>query len=131
MLAALLLNPGRRFRSNELVAIGRPGSGAGKRVPMQFAMSVIALKTAGCDQRLYSPNRRHSIYLELRSICLMTVGVAEAIARELAPFGNRIALSFVFGSLARSAAGKRRRLMIVALLTSSIWAKRSSLSKIR
>ncbi|PDS49902.1 DNA polymerase subunit beta [Rhizobium anhuiense] len=101
MLAALLLNPERQFGSNELVAMGGPGSGAGQRVLQQFEFSGIAIKAARGNQRLYSANRKHPIFAELRSVCLKTFGMADVVAKELAPFGDRIELAFVFGSIAR------------------------------
>lgn len=101
MLGALLLHPNRQYRSNELIAIGGPGYGAGKRILEQFERSAIVVKTARGNQRLYSVNTRHPIYPELRSICFKTFGLAEVIAGELSPFKDRISLAFVFGSIAQ------------------------------
>ncbi|MGR9148121.1 nucleotidyltransferase family protein [Rhizobium leguminosarum] len=99
MLGALLLHPSRQYGSNELIAIGGPGYGGGKRILEQFERSAIIVKTARGNQRLYSANRHHPIYPELRSICFKTFGIAELIAEELAPFKHRISLAFVFGSI--------------------------------
>lgn len=101
MLAALLLNPERQYGSNELIAVGGSGNGAGKRVLDQFELSGIVLKTARGNQRLYSINVRHPVFPELRSICIKTFGLGETIAHELVPFRDRISLAFVFGSIAR------------------------------
>lgn len=101
MLAPLLLNPDRQFGSNELVAMGGPGSGAGQRVLQQFELSGIAIKAARGNQRLYSANQNHPIFAELRSVCLKTFGMADLVARELAPFKDRTELAFVFGSIAK------------------------------
>ncbi|TAU68279.1 nucleotidyltransferase domain-containing protein [Rhizobium ruizarguesonis] len=99
MLGALLLHPDRQYGSNELIAIGGPGYGAGKRILDQFERSAIIVKTARGNQRLYSANSHHPIYPELRSICFKTFGIAELIAKQLAPFKDRISLAFVFGSI--------------------------------
>ncbi|AFL52460.1 putative nucleotidyltransferase [Sinorhizobium fredii] len=99
MLGALLLHPDRQYGSNELIAIGGPGYGAGKRILEQFERSAIVVKTARGNQRLYSVNGRHPIYPDLRSICFKTFGIADVIAGELAPFKDRISLAFVFGSI--------------------------------
>ncbi|RVI54956.1 nucleotidyltransferase domain-containing protein [Sinorhizobium meliloti] len=98
MLVALLLHPDRQYGSNELIAIGGPGCGAGRRILEQFERSAIVVKTARGNQRLYSVNSEHPIYPDLRSICFKTFGMAEVIAKELAPFRDQIKLAFVFGS---------------------------------
>lgn len=98
MLGALLLHPDRQYGSNELIAIGGPGYGAGRRILEQFERSAIVVKTARGNQRLYSVNSEHPIYPDLRSICFKTFGMSEVIAKELASFKNRIKLAFVFGS---------------------------------
>lgn len=101
MLAPLLLHPELQFGSNELVAMGGPGSGAGQRILRQFVLSGIAIKAARGNQRLYSANRSHPIFAELRSICLKTFGMANLVAKELTPFRDRIKLAFIFGSIAK------------------------------
>lgn len=101
MLGALLLHPERQYGSNELIAIGGPGYGAGRRILEQFERSGIVVKSARGNQRLYSVNIQHPIYPDLRSICFKTFGVAEVIAGELASFKDRISLAFVFGSIAQ------------------------------
>lgn len=103
MLRALLLHPDRQYGSNELIAIGGPGTGAGRRILDRFEQSAIVVKSARGNQRLYSVNTRHPIYAELRSICMKTFGIADVIAEELALFKDSIDLAFVFGSLAEGA----------------------------
>lgn len=103
MLRALLLHPDRQYGSNELIAIGGPGTGAGRRILDRFEQSAIVVKSARGNQRLYSVNTRHPIYAELRSICMKTFGIADVIAEELARFKDSIDLAFVFGSLAEGA----------------------------
>lgn len=99
MLGALLLHPDRQYGSNELIAIGGPGYGAGRRILEQFEQSGIVVKSARGNQRLYSVNREHPIYPELRSICFKTFGISQVITKELARFEGRIKLAFVFGSI--------------------------------
>ena len=101
MLGALLLHPDRQYGSNELIAIGGPGYGAGKRILEHFERSAIVVKTARGNQRLYSINRQHPIYPDLRSICFKTFGIAEVIAGELAQLKDLVSLAFVFGSVAQ------------------------------
>lgn len=98
MLGALLLHPERQYGSNELIAIGGPGYGAGRRILEQFEQSGIVVKSTRGNQHLYSVNSEHPIYPDLRSICFKTFGMSEVIAKELAPFKELIKLAFVFGS---------------------------------
>ncbi|GAK73426.1 putative nucleotidyltransferase [Agrobacterium rubi TR3 = NBRC 13261] len=101
MLSAVLLHPDVHYGSNELIAIGGSGNGAGRRILDQFEASGVVVKHARGNQRLYSANRDHPVFQELRSICVKTFGIAKLIAEELAPFRDRISLAFVFGSIAR------------------------------
>lgn len=103
MLRAILLNPNREYGSNELIAIGGPGNGAGKRVLDEFERSGLVTRTARGNQRLYRVNTTHPVYEELRAICRKTFGIGDTVAAELAPFADRIILAFVFGSIARRA----------------------------
>ncbi|ASW06413.1 nucleotidyltransferase domain-containing protein [Rhizobium sp. 11515TR] len=101
MLAALLLHPDRQYGSNELIRIGGPGYGAGRRVLQRLEEAGIVMKSSRGNQRLYIANCRHPIFPELRSICVKTFGVADVIAKQLAGFGERISLAFLFGSVAQ------------------------------
>lgn len=100
MLRALLVHPDRLYGSNELIAIGGPGYGGGKRILEQFERSGIVVKISRGNQRLYSANTRHPIYRELRSICFKTFGIADVIVNALEEFLDRISLAFIFGSTA-------------------------------
>lgn len=101
MLRAVLLHPERQYGSNELIAIGGPGYGAGKRILDEFERSGIVTRTPRGNQRIYCVNIRHPIYPELQAICRKTFGVGDTVHMELAPFNDRIDLAFVFGSVAR------------------------------
>lgn len=101
MLSALLLHPDRQYGANELIAIGGPGQGAGKRILEQFENSGIVTKTPRGNQRLYSANIHNPIYYELRSICLKTFGLAYVIGGELCKHREQISEAFVFGSIAQ------------------------------
>ncbi|WP_259672065.1 nucleotidyltransferase domain-containing protein [Rhizobium sp. NZLR8] len=83
----------------ELVSIGGPGVGAGRRVIQAFDQSGIVVKSSRGNQILYAINTHSPIYGELRSICVKTLGLADVVARELASFGNGIELAFLFGSV--------------------------------
>ena len=100
MLAALILHPDRSYHTNELIAIGGPGTGAGRRVIAAFEKHGVVSRRRRGNQVIYSANVNNPIFPELRSICIKTYGVAELIANELIPFKQGIELAFLFGSMA-------------------------------
>lgn len=101
MLRVLLLNPERQFGTNELVAIGGAGTGAGRNVLRAFEASDIVVRSARGNQILYSINTRNPIHAELRLICLKTFGLRDVVRGHLEPFGDRIELAFIFGSIVK------------------------------
>lgn len=101
MLSALFLHPDRQYGANELIAIGGPGQGAGKRILEQFENSGVVTKTPRGNQRLYSANKQNPIYSELRSICLKTFALAHVIGEGLSKHRDHISEAFVFGSIAQ------------------------------
>lgn len=101
MLGALILHPEKQFGTNELLAIGGAGVGAGRNVIQAFERSDVVVKSARGNQLLYSINTASPIYTDLRSICLKTFGMADVVARELEPFRGKIEQAFLFGSVVR------------------------------
>lgn len=73
---------------------GQPGA-------HDFERSGVMIVTTRGNQRLYRTNMRHPVYPDLRAICLKTFGAADTIAVELSAYEQRIALAFIFGSVAR------------------------------
>ncbi len=45
MLAAMILNPDRQFGTNELIAVGGPGVGAGRNVINAFEKSGVVVRS--------------------------------------------------------------------------------------
>jgi uncharacterized protein len=103
MLGALLLNPEKEFRTNELLSIGGPGVGAGRNIIRAFEKSDIVVKSPRGNQILYSINSKNPIYNDLRSICLKTFGLKDVVECALRPFGDHIELAFIFGSIVKGA----------------------------
>ncbi|MBY5713298.1 hypothetical protein [Rhizobium leguminosarum] len=85
MLAALILHPERQYGTNELLAIGGRGVGAGRNAIKAFDRAGIIKKSARGNQVAYSIDVDHPIYPELRSICLKTFGMSDLVA----VIGNR------------------------------------------
>lgn len=99
MLAALVVHPERQYGTNELLAIGGSGVGAGRNVIKAFDRAGIIKKSARGNQVVYSIDVAHPIHPELRSICLKTFGMSDAVANELQQFADRIQTAFIFGSI--------------------------------
>ncbi len=49
----------------------------------------------------YRANRNHSIFTELQTLVAKTVGVIHVLSTRLAPLADRIAVAFIYGSMAR------------------------------
>lgn len=101
ILSALILHPDRQYGTNELLAIAGSGVGAGRNVIQALEKSGIVLRSSRGNQVVYSINTRNPIYNELRSICLKTFGMKDVVADALRPFGDRIQLAFMFGSIVK------------------------------
>lgn len=101
MLRALLLHPMREFGTNELIAIGGRGVGAGRNIIRALNDAGVVVTAKRGNQLMYSMNTNCPIYEELRSIMRKTFGISDVVADELRPFGERIREAFVFGSIAR------------------------------
>jgi predicted nucleotidyltransferase len=101
VLRALFLHSEGELSVSDLIRIAGPGNGATQRVLDTFEDAGIVTKRARGNQRLFSVNKKHPIYPELRSICLKTFGLADVISDELAKFAPNIETAFVFGSIAK------------------------------
>lgn len=55
------------------------------------------------NQLQFTANSQHPVFQELSALLRKTVGLADVLARALAPAAERIRVAFVFGSVARSA----------------------------
>jgi predicted nucleotidyltransferase len=101
VLRALILHGERELSVSDLMRVAGPGNGATQRILDTFREAGIVTRRARGNQRLFSVNKKHPIYPELRSICLKTFGLADVISNELAKFAPNIETAFVFGSIAK------------------------------
>lgn len=101
VLRALILHGERQLSVSDLIRVAGPGNGATQRILDSFEKAGLVTREARGNQRLYSINKKHPIYAELRSICLKTFGLADVISDELTRFAPGIETAFVFGSIAR------------------------------
>jgi len=62
---------------------------------------LVSRKTVG-SQTLYSANRESPVFREIKGLVTKTVGMHDVLVGALEPLENKINLSFVYGSVARS-----------------------------
>jgi len=67
-------------------------------------LGLIDRSTIG-NQVFYSANRNHPIYPELKALVAKTVGAIAMLRSALAPLAHRIAVAFLYGSMARGEQG--------------------------
>jgi predicted nucleotidyltransferase/DNA-binding HxlR family transcriptional regulator len=63
-------------------------------------LGLIARSNIG-KQVFYQANRQHPVFGELRALVAKTVGAFDVLRTALAPVAHRIALAFVYGSVAK------------------------------
>lgn len=101
VLGLLLLNPDTTYHVRELARL--TGTAAGtlhKELTKLTAAGVLQRQEVG-NQVHYSANRDCPVFEELASILRKTSGLVDVLAAALSPVEKKIALAFVFGSLAR------------------------------
>ncbi len=100
LLAKLLLRPDEDFHLRELERMtGIPAGSLHRELKALFEAGLLLKERQG-NQVRYRANRTCPVYEELASIFRKTVGLAGVLSDALADLSGRIALAFVFGSLA-------------------------------
>ena len=99
-MSAVLLRPDQDFGTLELLKRMGNGRGAGSAVLKRWIASGLLREQRVGNQRRLSANPKFVLYTELRQMVLKTVGMAEPLAKALAPLGSRVTEAFVFGSVA-------------------------------
>lgn len=102
VLGRLFGQPDRSFYATELIAAGG-GSGAVQRELARLEASGLVESSRIGNQKHYQANRQSPIFEELRGIVLKTFGVADVLRETLAPLADRIAMAFIYGSVASGA----------------------------
>lgn len=101
VLAYLFGQPERSFFATELIALAGGGSGAVQRELLRLVESGLVTVTRVGTQKHYQANPKSPIFAELCAIAQKTMGLAEPLRKALAPLAKRIAVAFVFGSIAK------------------------------
>ena len=101
VLAFLFGQPERSFFATELIGLAGGGSGAVQRELKRLKESGLVTVTPLGNRKHYQANPQSPIFAELCGIVQKTVGLAEPLRTALAPFANKIAAAFVYGSVAK------------------------------
>lgn len=100
VLGLLFGQPDRRYRTGEIIQLADSGTGAVHRQLQRLATSGLVTVTHEGNQKLYQANRSCPIFEELHGLAVKTFGLVEPLREALRPFGERVVLAFVFGSVA-------------------------------
>lgn len=101
VLALLFGQPGRTFRSTEVIALADSGTGAAHRQLTRLAESGLVQVTRVGNQKHYQANPDSPVFAELHGLVVKTVGLAGPLTEALEPFRGRIQAAFIYGSIAK------------------------------
>jgi len=101
ILALLFGHPDRAFFVREIVRVVEGGQGAVQRELARLAGVGLLSRRQEGRQVYYQANRDTPLFTELQSIMAKTVGVADVLRTALAPARDRIAVAFLYGSVAQ------------------------------
>ncbi len=101
VLTWLFGHPGEAYYLSELKRRTGVGQGALQRELATLTTAGVLERTTRGRHVFFAARADCPIYEELRSILAKTSGAADIIGRALAPLADRIAVAFIFGSVAR------------------------------
>lgn len=116
VLGLLFGNADQSYYLNEIVRIADVGIGTVQRELQKLtAAGLLTVRKIG-NQKHYQANHDSPIFQEMCGLVLKTFGVADELRRSLEPFSAKIAVAFVYGSMARGAerAGSDIDVMVVS-----------------
>jgi predicted nucleotidyltransferase len=100
LLGWLLSHPGERYFVRQLAAILQEDStNLSRELARLLALGIVSSLREG-QQKYFQANPNCPIYPELRGLVLKTAGIADTLRSALQPLADRIALAFLFGSVA-------------------------------
>jgi len=101
LLGLLYGNPDRSYYTNEIARWAQVGKGSLVRELTRLqGAGIISIRPIG-NQTHYQANPECPIFSELVAIVRKTLGIADHIRAELAPFSSRICWAFIYGSIAK------------------------------
>jgi len=116
VLGWLFGQPERRFQSAELIRLAKSGTGAVHRLLTRLAQAGLVTVARVGNQKHYQANPASPVFAELAGLIRKSVGLAFPLQEALAPLADKIAMAFVYGSVARGEAhaGSDIDLMVIA-----------------
>lgn len=100
LMAAVLAHPEKDFGTVELLERMGTSRGAGSATLNRWVSAGLLRERRVGNHRRLAANPDFVLYPELRRIVLKTIGLAEPLARALAPIAHRLSTAFIFGSVA-------------------------------
>jgi len=100
VLGLLFGQPDRRFQSAEIIRLAASGTGAVHRQLERLAEAGLVEVTWEGQQKYYQARRDSPIFPELYGLAVKTSGLLGPLRVALSPLEDRIALAFIYGSVA-------------------------------
>lgn len=105
VLGWLFGQPERRFQSGELIRLANSGTGAVHRLLTRLAQTGLVTVARVGNQKHYQANPASPVFAELAGLIRKSVGLAFPLQEALAPLSDKIAVAFLYGSVARGKEG--------------------------
>ena len=100
LLSLLYSRADEAHLQESLIRLAALGRGAVQRELVFLARAGVIRRTVRGRQVYFQANAESPIFAELRSLIVKTAGVADALRAALAPLSERIAVAFIYGSVA-------------------------------
>ncbi|MBU0606363.1 MAG: nucleotidyltransferase domain-containing protein [Armatimonadetes bacterium] len=100
MLALLYGRPDEEFHLRDIIRYSGVGHGAVQRELSQLVCAGLVSRRKQANLALFRANRHSPIYAEVHGLVAKTAGVVETVRAALQPLSGRIAVAFVYGSVA-------------------------------
>jgi predicted nucleotidyltransferase len=102
VLSLLYSHVDEAYYLRQIVRAAGVGLGAVQREVKQLSDAGIIQRIVHGRQVYYQANPQCPVFAELKNLVVKTVGVRAVLQAALTPFGDRIDVAFVYGSIARS-----------------------------
>lgn len=101
ILGILFTHTDRSFYFGEIVRAAAVGKGAAQRELEKLLEMGLVLRRREGRQVYYRANLDSPVFPEIRSLMVKTSGVADVLRRAIGPLADRIAVAFIYGSMAK------------------------------
>jgi predicted nucleotidyltransferase len=101
ILGLLYAHPDRAFYLREIAVLAGLGVGHVQRELQRLTRGGILQQSKKGRYVYFQANESCPVYQELRGLVTKTVGASDILKRALAPLAPRIAVAFIYGSIAR------------------------------